>query len=149
MKRFHVHLTVGDLDRAIRFYATLFGAAPTVVKPDYAKWMLDDPRVNFAISTRARTPGVDHLGIQVDGVEELQEVSSRLADAGQNLLEQKQATCCYARSDKAWVADPEGIAWETFFTFGEATTYGEDRGVGPALGATGAEKAACCARPTE
>ena len=147
MKRFHVHMTVGDLGESIRFYATLFGAEPTVVKPDYAKWMLDDPRVNFAISTRAKTPGVDHLGIQVEKPEELGEVSSRLAGAGQALLEQNQATCCYARSDKAWVADPQGVAWETFFTFGDATTYGEDRGVGPTLARPEPQQAACCARP--
>lgn len=148
MKRFHVHMTVRDLDQSIRFYATLFGAEPTVVKSDYAKWMLDDPRVNFAISTVAKTPGVDHLGIQVDGTDELGEVSGRLANAGQEFLQQSEANCCYAKSDKTWVADPQGVAWETFFTFGEATTYGEDRGIGPALAAVEPEKTACCARPT-
>jgi len=147
MKRIHVHMTVRDLDQSIRFYATLFGAEPTVVKSDYAKWMLDDPRVNFAISTVAQAPGVDHLGIQVDGTDELGEVSGRLAHAGQELLQQSEANCCYAKSDKTWVADPQGVAWETFFTFGEATTYGEDRGVGPALMTVEPERAACCARP--
>ena len=147
MKRMHVHVAVDDLDASIRFYSHLFATGPTVAKPDYAKWMLDDPRVNFAISTRAKAPGVDHLGIQVEKPEELGEVSGRLAGAGQELLKQDQATCCYAKSDKTWVADPQGVAWETFFTFGDATTYGEDRGVGPTLAKPEPQQAACCARP--
>src|SRR6185503_16169078 len=99
---------------------------PTVVKSDYAKWMLDDPRVNFAISTRTGDSGVDHLGIQVDSREELATIAGRLATAGETLAEQTATTCCYAQSDKAWVKDPEGISWETFYTFGAATEYGED-----------------------
>jgi catechol 2,3-dioxygenase-like lactoylglutathione lyase family enzyme len=126
MKRLHVHISVDDLDKSVGFYSTLFGTAPSVLKDDYAKWALDDPRVNFAISKRARTAGLDHLGIQVDEAEELQEVAGRLAASGAELLEQKDAACCYARSDKAWVNDPQGIAWETFHSHGEITVYGED-----------------------
>jgi catechol 2,3-dioxygenase-like lactoylglutathione lyase family enzyme len=126
MKRLHVHVAVDDLDASIGFYATLFGAEPSVVKGDYAKWMLDDPRVNFAISDRHHAPGLDHLGIQVESSEELAELAGRLKAAGQTTLDQTAATCCYAKSDKAWVSDPSGISWETFFTFGEATVYGED-----------------------
>jgi catechol 2,3-dioxygenase-like lactoylglutathione lyase family enzyme len=142
VKRLHVHLTVRDFDQSIDFYAGLFGAQPTVIKPDYAKWMLDDPSVNFAISTRAKTPGVDHLGIEVDSEHELQEVSTRLTAAGRPVHGQKETTCCYARSDKAWVDDPQGIAWETFFTVGETTVYGEDRD-GMALNPA-AKPSACC-----
>ena len=126
MKRLHVSVAVKDLTESVRFYSTLFGAEPTVIKADYAKWMLEDPRVNFSISARSKRAGLDHLGIQVENREELGEVTGRLAAAGQSILEQNQATCCYARSDKAWVADPQGIPWETFFTFGESTVYGED-----------------------
>ncbi len=127
MKRLHVHVSVDDIATASRFYETLFGAAPTVREPDYAKWMLDDPRVNFAISTRSRAPGLDHLGIQVDSDDELADVSGRLAAAGVPLVEQADAVCCYATGNKAWVADPSGLAWETFHTSGESTSYGEDR----------------------
>jgi catechol 2,3-dioxygenase-like lactoylglutathione lyase family enzyme len=126
MKRLHLHVSVPDLAKSIQFYETLFGAAPSVVKADYAKWMLDDPRVNFAISQRDRAAGVDHVGIQVDSVGELAELSDRLKAAGAQTFEQEAATCCYAKSDKSWVSDPAGVRWETFFTFGEATTYGED-----------------------
>jgi catechol 2,3-dioxygenase-like lactoylglutathione lyase family enzyme len=127
MKRLHVHVAVADLTQSIGFYSTLFGSAPTVTKPDYAKWMLDDPRVNFAISTRAGgAHGVDHLGIQVESDGELRELASRLKAAGETTRDQEATTCCYAQSNKAWVNDPSGIRWETFFTFGAATTYGED-----------------------
>ena len=126
MKRMHVHVAVDDLARSIGFYSSLFGASPTVVKDDDAKWMLDDPRVNFAISDRARAPGVDHLGIQVDSRHELEDLAGRLKDAGQTTRDQQATTCCYARSDKAWVNDPSGLRWETFHTFGDATRYGED-----------------------
>lgn len=138
MKRLHVHISVDDLEKSVGFYSTLFGVAPGVLKDDYAKWALDDPRVNFAISRRARAAGLDHLGIQVDGPEELQEVAGRLAASGASLLEQKDAACCYARSDKAWVNDPQGIAWETFHSHGEITVYGED-------GREKAAASACCA----
>ena len=124
MKRLHVSISVDDIDASVAFYSTLFGASPSVRKPDYAKWMLDDPRANVAIEKRGRASGVDHLGIQVDTTEELAEVTGRLAAASKPLLEQEAATCCYARSDKTWLADPQGIAWETFHTFGESPTYG-------------------------
>jgi catechol 2,3-dioxygenase-like lactoylglutathione lyase family enzyme len=126
MKRLHVHVSVEELERSIGFYSTLFGAAPSVVKPDYAKWMLEDPRVNFAISQRGRDAGVDHIGIQTDTPEELEELAGRLKAAGETTLDQTAASCCYARSNKAWVNDPSGVKWETFHTFGEETVYGED-----------------------
>jgi len=126
MKRLHVHISVDDLAASVDFYATLFGTAPSTLKSDYAKWSLDDPRVNFAISKRARAAGLDHLGIQVDGDDELREVAARLAASGARVFEQTDAACCYARSDKAWVSDPQGIAWETFRSHGEITVYGED-----------------------
>ena len=126
MKRLHVHVSVDDLSQSIRFYSTLFAAEPTVVKPDYAKWMLDDPRVNFAISQLdGRTAGISHLGIQAEDETELAEVYDRLSRAERPIVEAKGTTCCYARSDKQWIADPQGVPWETFFTYGEATVYGE------------------------
>jgi catechol 2,3-dioxygenase-like lactoylglutathione lyase family enzyme len=125
MKRLHVHMSVGDLDQSIRFYSTLFAAAPAVVKPDYAKWMLEDPRVNFAISTHSGgAPGIDHLGIQVEDGEELQEIYGRLKDAEGPVLEEGKTTCCYAQSEKSWTLDPQGVSWETFLTTGESTVYG-------------------------
>ena len=127
MKRLHVHVSVENLAASIGFYSTLFGAQPVVVKDDYAKWMLDDPRVNFAISDRAAAAGVDHLGIQVESGEELAELAGRLKAAGEITRDQEATTCCYARSDKAWVNDPNGLRWETFFTFGEATADAKDR----------------------
>jgi catechol 2,3-dioxygenase-like lactoylglutathione lyase family enzyme len=127
MKRLHVHVAVDDLSKSIGFYSTLFAARPSVLKPDYAKWMLDDPKVNFAISTRSgRADGVDHLGIQVESDAELKELASRLVAAGETTRDQEATTCCYAQSNKAWINDPSGVRWETFYTFGEATTYGED-----------------------
>ncbi len=126
MKRLHVHVSVDDLGASTRFYSTLFAAEPTVVKDDYVKWMLDDPRVNFAISTRAgRASGISHLGIQAEDETELAEVYDRLSRAARPIVEAKATTCCYAKSDKQWIADPQGVPWETFFTYGEATVYGE------------------------
>ncbi len=126
MKRLHVHVSVDDLAQSTRFYSTLFAAEPTIVKDDYVKWMLDDPRVNFAISTRAgRAAGISHLGIQAEDETELAEIYERLSRAERPLVEAKGATCCYANSDKTWVADPQGVPWETFFTYGESTVYGE------------------------
>ena len=147
MKRMHVHVAVDDLQRSIGFYSALFASAPTIVKSDYAKWMLDDPRVNFAISTRGRTPGLDHLGIQVETRDELTEVYARLHEAGGDVVEQGQTTCCYAKSEKSWIDDPSGIAWETFHTTGESTDYGDGTGeriarVAPEKAA--AAEAACC-----
>ena len=127
MKRLHVHVAVDDLPRSVGFYSALFAAQPAVLKLDYAKWLLDDPRVNFAISTRGRAPGLDHLGIQVENGDELKEIYARLRTAGREIIEQGQTTCCYAKSEKSWVDDPAGIAWETFLTTGEATTYGSSR----------------------
>lgn len=147
MKRLHLHMAVEDLGESIRFYATLFGAPPNVTKADYAKWMLDDPRVNFAISQRGRACGVDHLGVQVDTREELDELARQLKAAGETTVDQTATTCCYATSDKAWAVDPSGVRWETFFTFGEATTYGEDP-AGP-LESAQAEAQACCGAPAK
>ena len=130
MKRLHVHVGVTDLDASIRFYSTLFEAAPTVVKPDYAKWMLDDPRVNFAISAGRDGTGVSHLGVQAETAAELAEVSQRLDRAGRPVLAEGATTCCYAKSEKSWISDPDGVIWEAFHTMGEATTYGTS----PALG---------------
>ena len=127
MKRLHVHVVVPDLDQSIRFYSTLFNAEPTRLERDYAKWMLEDPRVNFAISTReTRAVGVDHVGVQVDSRPELDELARRLKKAGADTFDEEATTCCYAHSDKTWVNDPAGVRWETFYTFGNATTYGED-----------------------
>jgi hypothetical protein len=128
MKRLHVHVSVEDISHSIAYYSALFAAKPSVVKTDYAKWMLDDPRVNFAISTRGREPGLDHLGIQVEDTDELQEVYARMRQAGGNIIEQGQTTCCYAKSEKSWIDDPAGIAWETFHTTGESTVYGDGTG---------------------
>jgi len=136
-----VHVAVDDLAKSITFYSVLFGAKPSVIKPDYAKWMLDDPKVNLAISQRDRVaPGVDHLGIQVETDGELHELASRLKSAGEVTRDQEATTCCYAQSNKAWVNDPSGVRWETFYTFGDATTYGEDE---PAIEA--APQVSCCA----
>jgi hypothetical protein len=126
MTRLHVHVSVDDLTQSIRFYSTLFAAEPTVVKDDYAKWMLEDPRVNFTISKRqGGVAGISHLGIQAEHHEELAEVYDRLSRAERPIVEAKGTTCCYAKSDKQWIADPQGVPWETFFTYGEATVYGE------------------------
>jgi predicted enzyme related to lactoylglutathione lyase len=128
MKRMHVHVAVEDLQRSIGFYSALFATQPVVIKSDYAKWMLDDPRVNFAISTRGRQPGLDHLGIQVENKDELNEVYARLHKAGGTVIAQGQTSCCYAKSEKSWLDDPAGIAWETFLTTGESTDYGDGTG---------------------
>lgn len=124
MKRFHVHVGVRDLAAAIRFYSTLFAAEPAVCKDDYAKWMLDDPRVNFAVSTWS-AEGVDHLGLQVDGADELAAMESKLRNADRNLVAEPNADCCYARSDKYWITDPAGIAWEAFHTLSTVPVFQE------------------------
>lgn len=141
MKRFHVHVNVANLDANIGFYSTLFGAGPSVRKPDYAKWMLDDPRVNFAISQRERAAGVDHLGLQAEDGAELEEIGVRLMAAGKVALTEQGTTCCYAHSDKFWAEDPQGVRWETFHTVGEATAYS-------APGMHAAETGACCGQPS-
>lgn len=147
MKRLHLHIAVDDLDRSIGFYSTLFGAQPSVVKDDYAKWMLEDPKVNLAISRRGRAAGIDHVGIQTDTADELSDLAVSLKSAGETTFDQEATTCCYARSDKSWVVDPSGVRWETFHTTGEATTYGESEPEA-LLAATGAAapapQAACC-----
>jgi catechol 2,3-dioxygenase-like lactoylglutathione lyase family enzyme len=140
MKRMHVHVAVDDLQRSIGFYSALFAAQPAVVKSDYAKWMLDDPRVNFAISTRGKQPGLDHLGIQVESKDELRDVYARLRQAGGTIIEQGQTTCCYAQSEKSWIGDPAGISWETFLTTGEST----DDGVSVENDPRVAHAKACC-----
>src|SRR5687768_10627435 len=143
MKRLHVHVGVSDLDRSLAFYSALFGTQPTVVKPDYAKWMLDDPRVNFAISAgQHAAKGVEHLGIQAEDPAELAEVYGRLKEADRPVLEEGRTTCCYAQSEKSWIADPDGVVWEAFLTDGEATVYGDS----PALSALAADEPdpACC-----
>ena len=140
MKRFHVHVTVKDLAESVHFYSTLFAAEPSVLKDDYAKWLLEDPRVNFAISTRSQATGMDHLGMQVEDETELKEVAGRLQQAGRPVLEQGETVCCYARSEKTWITDPQGLYWETFYTLGEAPVYGENR-----LNETPGKETACCA----
>lgn len=159
MKRFHVHVHVSDLDASVKFYSTLFGEQPGVIKPDYAKWMLDDPQLNFAISSGADTPAIDHLGFQVDSDKQLGAAAQRLNAAGESVVEQENATCCYTRGNKRWVSDPSGIPWETFHTFGESTIYGADFVAHPPAEAhqsseaccmpTAAASGACCASKTE
>jgi catechol 2,3-dioxygenase-like lactoylglutathione lyase family enzyme len=143
VKRFHVHVAVDDLEANIRFYSGMFGAEPTLRKPDYAKWMMEDPRVNFAISQRGAKAGVDHLGFQVDTDEELTRMREQVAAAEIAARDQPDATCCYARSDKYWITDPQGIAWETYRTLGEAEIFGADT-------KTAGNAAACCSpRPQQ
>lgn len=145
MKRLHVHVGVDDLDASIRFYSTLFAAEPSVTRTDYAKWMLEDPRVNFAISSGGHAArGIEHLGIQVESTEELAEVYTRLEAADAPVLEEGATTCCYSRSEKSWIADPQGVVWETFHTTGESVDYGQ----GPELAqlvSANAAPTACCA----
>jgi catechol 2,3-dioxygenase-like lactoylglutathione lyase family enzyme len=124
MKRLHIHMSVEDLNASISFYSALFAAPPAVAKADYAKWLLDDPRLNFAISARGGAPGLDHLGIQVESQDELRDVYARLRRADRPVLEEGATTCCYAKSEKSWISDPSGIAWETFLTTGASTVYG-------------------------
>ena len=144
MKRLHVHVGVSDLDQSIAFYTGLFGTAPTSVKADYAKWMLEDPRVNFAISHHVgAATGVEHLGVQVEDADELAEVYGRLKAAMGPVLEEGATTCCYAKSEKSWIADPNGVVWEAFLTHGDATIYGDN----PDFGQLASNKAAegqCC-----
>jgi len=144
MKRFHVHVSVHDLEQSIRFYSALFGAEPAVKKPDYAKWMLEDPRVNFAISNRRAKAGIDHLGLQAENGGELEEIGTRLAQADVSTTAQKGANCCYAKSDKYWTVDPQGIAWESFHTLDSVPLYGTETRA-PTV-ADKAPAAACCAR---
>jgi catechol 2,3-dioxygenase-like lactoylglutathione lyase family enzyme len=155
MKRMHLHVGVKDIDASVAFYSTLFAAEPTVLKDDYAKWMLDDPRINFAISSTDHTAiGVEHIGLQVDSSEELAEVFGRLQAAGRPVFEEGATNCCYAKSEKNWITDPDGVIWETFVTNGETTAYGDKpveelamtklAGM-PGAKASGAAPHACCA----
>ncbi len=144
MKRFHVHVGVSDLQSSIRFYSTLFGHAPSIEKPDYAKWMLDDPRVNFAISTHGKQPGLDHLGIQVDTADELDDLRQRLDKAELPVNSQSATTCCYARSDKHWTVDPQNIAWEGFQTLDSAPRFMDED-----VAATSPDTACCTPLPKE
>lgn len=147
MKRLHLHVAVDDLAQSVRFYSTLFAAQPTVLKEDYAKWMLDDPRVNFAISARDSRPGVEHLGIQVDSPDELAEVYDRLRQADAPVLEEGHTTCCYAKSEKSWVTDPAGLSWEVFHTYGGSATYGGGAtAIDPRLASTAAPKSLVTAK---
>jgi len=138
MKRFHVHVSVRDLSESVRFYSKLFGAPPVVQKPDYAKWMLEDPRINFAISRRGAGAGVNHLGFQVDSDEELKGLRAQVERSDIAALDQPDASCCYAKSDKYWIEDPQGVAWETFHTLGTVPVYGEE------TRAEASEGGACC-----
>jgi hypothetical protein len=140
MKRFHVHVSVHDLQQSVRFYSALFASPPSVLKDDYAKWQLEDPRVNFAISTAAGKAGVDHLGLQAEDGAELEDLGSRLAQADVATTAQKGASCCYAKSDKYWTIDPQGVAWESFHTLESVPVYGKDAGVR----AVQAKSGACC-----
>lgn len=141
MKRLHIHITVDDLEKNIRFYTALFQSQPTVLEKDYAKWLLDDPRVNFAISNRGRQPGLDHLGIQVESGDELDAVQQGLAAATLPVAEQKQAACCYAQSDKYWSVDPQGIPWEAFHSLSSIPMFGEDQVIQ-------LEQASTCCKPS-
>ena len=149
MKRFHVNVSVADLDKSVDFYRTLFGEAPEIHKPDYAKWMLEDPRINFSLSESRRLRGVNHVGLQADTVEELGEIRARLDAAGALTVEQADAECCYARSTKTWVRDPDSVAWETFVTHDDIAHYGAHRApdvsdtAGKAAGKLSGER--CCA----
>jgi catechol 2,3-dioxygenase-like lactoylglutathione lyase family enzyme len=143
VKRLHVHVAVHDLQQSIRFYSALFASEPAVKKDDYAKWMLDDPRVNFAISTRGGKAGLDHLGIQAENGAELEDLGTRLAQADVAVTAQKGASCCYAKSDKYWTIDPQGIAWESFHTLDSVPMYGQDPRPRTAESKS-AVKAACC-----
>jgi catechol 2,3-dioxygenase-like lactoylglutathione lyase family enzyme len=156
MKRFHIHVSVADLAEGVRFYSTLFGSKPAVQREDYAKWMLDDPRINFAISARGHAVGVNHLGFQVENASELVGMREQLQAADAGLVEQNGAACCYARSDKYWVTDPAGIAWETFHTLGQVPVFGEDSPINeqsacciPIKQSSNAARSSCCAPTTQ
>ena len=145
MKRFHVHVGVADLASSVSFYTGLFGVEPTVARADYAKWLLDDPRINFAISQKCgAAKGIEHLGLQVEDEGELAEVYGRLKAADRPVLEEGATTCCYAQSEKSWIADPDGVVWEAFLTTGDSTAYGSSPDLAP-LASANAAASACCA----
>jgi hypothetical protein len=154
MKRFHVHVAVADLNSSIAFYSAMFGAEPAVVKPDYAKWMLEDPRINFAISDRGQKPGINHLGLQAEDDTELEAIHANLEKASTAVVAEKDAHCCYARSDKYWVTDPQGIPWESFRSLGSIPLFGEAAvadlsGQSTTSCGSGAAAASCCPAPIE
>ena len=142
MNRLHVHLKVKDLDQSVAFYSALFGKDPDKLEADYAKWMLDDPRANIAISTRGEKVGVDHVGLQTEAREELDAIASRLKAAGVGALEEPDATCCYARSNKYWTQSPDGAKWELYHTFSDSKTFGAS----PSRDSIAASAGGCCAR---
>ena len=149
MKRLHIHISVPDLDKSIDFYNTLFEHKPDVVKPDYAKWMLDEPAVNFAISTGGNKTGLNHLGFQVDSDEQVDAIQARLDEAQLEGVEEKNANCCYANSNKYWTMDPAGIPWENFHTLGEIPMFGDASEVeGCCSGATTEPESAGCCTPS-
>jgi catechol 2,3-dioxygenase-like lactoylglutathione lyase family enzyme len=147
MKRFHVHVVVDDLTKSVPFYSAVFAQEPTVRKDDYAKWLLDDPRLNFAISTRNVRTGINHLGLQAENAAELGELHGRLQQADREVVAEQGGSCCYSRSDKYWVTDPQGTAWETFHTLGEVPLYAGDSASGPACGSTA--DSGCCPSTTD
>ncbi|MEC9347458.1 MAG: ArsI/CadI family heavy metal resistance metalloenzyme [Pseudomonadota bacterium] len=147
MKRLHVHIAVTDLERSTAFYSTLFAAEPAVVKDDYVKWMLDDPAVNFAISSRAGRDGLDHLGFQVDTDAEVEEIEARLLAAEMGAAPQRNAACCYATGNKSWSRDPAGVAWETFHTMDQIAIFGSDHAPVDDMKPAGAEAASACCAP--
>ena len=155
MKRFHVHVAVNDLAESVRFYSKVFGAEPSVLKSDYAKWMVEDPRLNFAISSRGAQPGVNHLGLQVDSAEELEGLRDQLAAADAGIVDEPGAKCCYAESDKYWITDPQGIAWETYHSLGSIPMFGASRPAGEGEAASSCcepapqATASCCAPAAE
>lgn len=148
MKRFHVHVGVKDLEQSMRFYSAMFGAEPTVVKPHYAKWMLDDPRVNFAISQRDQALGINHLGVQAETDEEFENIHAKLQEADSAIVQEKGVHCCYATSDKYWVTDPQGIAWESFRSLGTVPFYGAEDRVQKSTCGSG-EPTGCCSSNAE
>jgi hypothetical protein len=148
MKRLHIHVSVPNVGESICFYSTLFATEPSVVKPDYAKWMLEDPRVNFAISSRGRAAGLDHLGIQVENQGELQDIFGRLQSADRPVFEEGDTACCYAQATKSWIGDPAGIAWEAFLTTGESTVYGDSPDKVEQVRIVGKPESACCGPST-
>jgi catechol 2,3-dioxygenase-like lactoylglutathione lyase family enzyme len=148
MKRFHVHVGVKDLESSIRFYSALFGAEPTVTKSDYAKWMVNDPRINFAISRRGEQIGVNHLGLQVDSNEELEALRTQAGSAELAAVAEKGGNCCYARSDKYWYTDPQGVAWETYHTLNQVEFFGSDADTAVAKASCGSESQSSCCAPT-
>ena len=147
MKRFHVHVAVRDLQESTRFYSAMFGVAPTVVKPDYAKWMLEDPKLNFAISQRSQTPGVNHLGFQAESAEELEGIHANLQQADHSIVAEKGVHCCYAKSDKYWVTDPQGIAWESFRSLSNVPIFGEENHAEAPAACGSQREAGCCPAP--